>query len=84
MNPLFNQQNGQNIFERLNAFRQTFQGDPKKKVEELLQSGQMTQEQFNQLYSQASNLYNTFNQRNNVTNNKPTPSGNPFFGMLGR
>ena len=34
-------------------FRQTFQGDPKKEVERLLQSGQMSQQQLDQLQTMA-------------------------------
>ena len=37
-------------------FRQSFQGDPKTQVQQLLNSGQMTQEQFNQL-SQAATQF---------------------------
>lgn len=60
-NPLFNMfgqnvQNGGNPFGNLtnliqnfNNFRSSFQGDPEQKVKELLNSGQMTQAQFNQL-----------------------------------
>lgn len=61
-NPLFNlfggnqpqQQQGPfnnaaNVINQFNQFRSTFQGDPQQKVQELLQSGQMSQQQFNQL-----------------------------------
>lgn len=62
MNPLFNL-NGwnQNIFngtpfgnamsmiQSFNQFRQQFSGDPKQQVQQLLNSGRMTQDQFNQL-----------------------------------
>lgn len=62
MNPLFNmfgnQPNGpfnnmNNVIDQFNQFQSTFQGDPKQKVQELLNSGQMTQNQFNQLSSMA-------------------------------
>ena len=63
MNPLFNmfgntQNNGpfsnmNDIMNRFNQFQSTFQGDPKQKVQELLNSGQMSQEQFNQLSNMA-------------------------------
>lgn len=61
MNPLFNMfgQNNQNgmfpfsMIQKFNQFRQTFQGDPKQQVQKLLDSGQMSQEQFNQLSSMA-------------------------------
>lgn len=61
-NPLFsmfgnsftvgNNQNG-DLFNRFQEFKNNFQGDPKQKVQELLNSGQMTQDQFNQLSSMA-------------------------------
>ncbi len=46
-------QNVSNMLSQFNRFRSTFQGDPQQKVQELLNSGQMTQEQFNQLSSMA-------------------------------
>lgn len=36
-----------------NQFRNAFQGDPKQKVQELLNSGQMSQSQYNQLQGMA-------------------------------
>lgn len=63
MNPLFNMfgnnqaqgpfNNMSNVINQFNQFQSTFQGDPKQKVQELLNSGQMSQEQFNQLSSMA-------------------------------
>jgi len=61
MNPLFNMfgqnnQNGMfpfNIIQQFNQFKQNFQGDPKQRVQNLLDTGQMSQEQFNQLSSMA-------------------------------
>lgn len=58
-NPLYSMFNNQMPFNKgqndminqFNAFRSSFQGDPKQKVQELLNSGQMTQQQFNQLSS---------------------------------
>ena len=38
---------------QFNEFRQSFQGDPKAKVQELLTSGQMSQSQFNELQGMA-------------------------------
>lgn len=56
MNPLFNlfqpRQNmpyPMNMIQQFNQFRQTFQGDPRQQVQQLLNSGQMTQKQFDQL-----------------------------------
>lgn len=61
MNPLFNMfgnqqgpfNNMNNVIDQFNQFQSTFQGDPKQKVQELLNSGQMTQNQFNQLSNMA-------------------------------
>ena len=51
-NPLFNSFGNMNPFQQLvndaREFRKTFQGNPREEVEKLLNSGQMTQEQFNQ------------------------------------
>lgn len=64
MNPLFNMFGGQqqmfpfNMIQQFNQFRQTFQGDPRQQVQNLLNSGQMTQEQFNNL----SNIAQQFQQ----------------------
>ena len=57
-NPLFNQLGGNqpntnNIVARFNQFKRQFQGDPQQKVQELLNSGQMSQAQFNQLAQMA-------------------------------
>lgn len=66
-NPLFNMfgpnaQNGgpsgpfsnvANLITQYNKFKSTFQGDPEQKVKELLNSGQMTQAQFDQLSEMA-------------------------------
>jgi hypothetical protein len=40
-----------------NNFRNNFQGDPKAQVQALLNSGQMTQEQFQQISQMANQLY---------------------------
>lgn len=61
MNPLFNMFGGQSspqmfpfgMIQQFNQFRQTFQGDPRQQVQNLLNSGQMTQEQFNNLSAMA-------------------------------
>lgn len=59
-NPLFgmfNQNNQQpNMFQQFQQFINNFRGDPRQKVQELLQNGQMTQEQFNQLSNMADQL----------------------------
>lgn len=42
-----------NLMKQFQQFKNTFQGDPQQKVQELLNSGQMTQAQFNQLSQMA-------------------------------
>lgn len=69
MNPLFNMfgqpQNlpfPMNMMQQFTQFRQTFQGDPRQEVQQLLNSGRMTQSQFDQLSSMAQQFQNFFNR----------------------
>ena len=57
MNTLFN---ANNILTQFNEFRQTFQGNPKEEVQKLLDSGQMTKEQYERLSQQATQLQKLF------------------------
>ena len=62
-NPFFDAMGGGNLpgpmgnmmgmIRQFNEFRQSFQGDPKAMVQELLTSGQMSQSQFNELQGMA-------------------------------
>lgn len=52
--------NMQQMMQQFQHFRQTFNGNPKQEVERLLQSGQMTQNQFNQLQQMASQMMQFF------------------------
>ena len=60
-NNLYNQLNSsnQNLVDRFNEFRNNLQGDPQRIVQQLLQSGRMTQAQFNPL-SQMANQFQNF------------------------
>lgn len=71
MNPLFNLFGGNqmqmpnnpvgnafNMMQQLNQFRQNFRGDPKEQVQNLLNSGQVSQEQYNQAFQQAQYIGN--------------------------
>lgn len=49
-----------NMMNQFKQFRNNFQGDPRQQVQELLNSGQMTQEQFNQLSSMANQFKDMF------------------------
>lgn len=60
-NSLYNQLNNKpqsadnnNLVNRFNEFRNSLQGDPQQMVQQLLQSGRMSQAQFNQLRQMAS------------------------------
>lgn len=63
-NPIFGLFNGNpqpqpqqsNMIQRFQQFVNNFRGNPQQKVQELLQSGQMTQEQFNQFRSIANQI----------------------------
>lgn len=60
-NPLFNQiGNNSPMLQQFMQFKQMFQGDPKQQVQMLLNSGKMSQEQFNQLAKQATQLQKMF------------------------
>lgn len=48
--------NMNDLISQFNQFRSTFTGNPEQKVKQLLQSGQMTQEQFNQFAQTANQL----------------------------
>ena len=62
-NQLFNMLGGQqsmnpmtNLVNQLNQFRQSFSGDPKQQVQQLLNSGRMSQNQYNQLSQMATQI----------------------------
>ena len=48
----------QDMMSKLNQFRQSFQGDPKQQVQQLLNSGKMSQNQYNQLSQMATQIQN--------------------------
>lgn len=64
-NPLFeqinNNQNSTNpMLQQFLNFKQSFSGDPKQTVQNLLNTGMMSQQQFNQLAQQATQLQRMF------------------------
>ena len=64
MNPLYEQTNKVNLdrlANSINAFQRNFHGDPKAEVERMLQTGQMSQEQFNRLAQQANQIMQMLN-----------------------
>lgn len=56
MNPLYNQMNNNNLLQRFMQFKQTFRGDPQAQVQQLLNSGRVTQDQYNQAVQTAQQL----------------------------
>ena len=53
--------NNMNAFmQRLDYLKKTFQGDPNQKIQELLNSGKVTQEQYNQAVQQANQIKKMF------------------------
>lgn len=69
-NQLFNMLGGQqninpmtNLVNQLNQFRQSFSGDPKQQVQQLLNSGRMSQSQYNQLSQMATQIQNMLTKK---------------------
>ncbi len=52
--------NMMNVMQQFNQFRSQFKGDPKQQVQQLLSSGQMSQDQFNQLSEMAKQFQSMF------------------------
>jgi len=52
--------NMQNLMSQFNQFRQNFKGDPRQQVQQLLNSGRMSQQQFNQLKQMADQIQKSF------------------------
>ena len=64
MNPLFHQLNGghgNDFISRFNQFRQSFKGDPQQQVQQLLNSGKVSQEQYNAAVQKAQQLSRILN-----------------------
>lgn len=59
MNPLFNAfQNKNPMVEQFKQFRSSFKGDAKEQVQQMLNSGQISQEQYNKAVEMAKQLQN--------------------------
>ena len=54
-------QNPMQMIMQFNQFRQNFQGDPQAEVQKLIASGQMSQQQLNQLQAMATQFQNMMN-----------------------
>ena len=67
-NPFYNQNQPtgnpmMNMIQQYQQFAANFRGDPKQRVQELLNSGQMSQQQFNYLSNLANQFQNMFNRK---------------------
>lgn len=51
------------MINQFNQFKQNFSGDPRQQVQQLLDSGQMTQQQFNQLSKAATQFQQMMGRR---------------------
>ena len=69
-NPLFNllsggqsalPQNTQNLLSAFQQFKNNFRGDPKQQIQQMLNSGKISQSQYNQAVRMANELYSKFN-----------------------
>lgn len=65
MNPLFQQMRPMmpqnNVMQRFMQFRQQFQGDPRQQVQQLLNSGRISQAQYDQAVQMANQLRSMLN-----------------------
>lgn len=68
MNPLYNEMGNNNVpnnfMSRFNQFRQNFKGNPQEQVQQMLNSGKVSQEQYNravQMAQQFQRMFKGFN-----------------------
>ena len=69
MNPLFNMLTNQNqpkpmesnVIQRFQQFQRMFSGDPKQQIQQLLSSGRVSQQQYNQAVQMANQLQRLIN-----------------------
>lgn len=52
-----------NMMQQFNQFKSRFKGNPKQQVQQLLASGQMSQDQFNQLSEMATQFQSMFGMK---------------------
>lgn len=56
MNPIFQQMSNNNIIQQFLQFKKTFSGNPQQQVQQLLNSGKVSQEQYNNAVEMAKQL----------------------------
>ena len=66
MNPLYqqlqNQQPSNDFLTKFNQFRKSFTGDPRQQIQQMLNSGRITQDQYNMAVQRANALMKMFNK----------------------
>ena len=63
MNPLYQQmqpQQNTNLLQKFQQFRQQFQGDPQQMIQQMMNSGQVNQNQYNQAVQMAQHFQKMF------------------------
>ena len=63
MNQLFNDLNQNSLLKEFDKFKAQFSGDPKEQVQRLLDSGRMTQAQFDRLSNMATQFQTLIGRR---------------------
>lgn len=67
MNPLYNQITNNtgigNFMQQLNQLKSTFQGDPNQKIQQMLNSGQISQAQYNSAVQRAQQIQSMLNRK---------------------
>lgn len=60
-NPIYNMLGNSGIINQFKQFRDSFRGDPKIQIQRMLNSGQISQDQYNRAVQQAQILQNMLN-----------------------
>lgn len=61
MNPLYQQTGQNNVMQRFLQFKQQFRGNPQEQVQQLLNSGRISQTQYDQAVQMANQLRSMLN-----------------------
>lgn len=59
-NPIYSALNQKNMMAQFEEFKKSFTGDPKAEVQKLLDSGKMSQDEFNRLANMANQMIQMF------------------------
>jgi len=63
MNNIFQELTRNDIFSQFDEFKKTYTGNPKEEVQKLLNSGRMSQSEFERLSQMATQIQNLLNRR---------------------